>query len=207
MVISSEDKLLEKYWKGFMLIPINDEIKENENWVNLNCISNLAPIYMISNWGRVYNEETKTIIPKNYMYDKDKYITIRLRLINGSHICQQPHRLVCMTFKPILNSNLYEVNHIDGIKFHNWVWNLEWCTRQENVDHSLNNNLVPFGEDRTNSKLTNDQVEQICYLLETGLSTNEIANLIDYPNVKIKSIVNNIRARLSWKSISNKYIF
>lgn len=207
MVISSEDKLLEKYWKGFMLIPINDEIKENENWVNLNCISNLAPIYMISNWGRVYNEETKTIIPKNYMYDKDKYITIRLRLINGSHICQQPHRLVCMTFKPILNSNLYEVNHIDGIKFHNWIWNLEWCTRQENVDHSLNNNLVPFGEDRTNSKLTNDQVEQICYLLEAGLSTNEIANLIDYPNVKIKSIVNNIRARLSWKSISNKYIF
>lgn len=162
---------------------------------------------MISNWGRVCNKETKTIIPKNYMYDKDKYITIRLRLINGSHICQQPHRLVCMTFKPILNSNLYEVNHIDGIKFHNWVWNLEWCTRQENVDHSLNNNLVPFGEDRTNSKLTNDQVEQICYLLEAGLSTNEIANLIDYPNVKIKSIVNNIRARLSWKSISNKYIF
>lgn len=46
------------------------------------------------------------------------------------------HRLVALTFLP--NPNNYQiVNHIDKNKLNNNVENLEWCTIQQNVNHSL----------------------------------------------------------------------
>lgn len=50
------------------------------------------------------------------------------------------HRLVAMTF--IKNQfNLSEINHRDGDKHNNCMWNLEWCTRQENIVHAYKHGL------------------------------------------------------------------
>lgn len=52
------------------------------------------------------------------------------------------HRLVAAAFlekQPTKN----EVNHIDYNKHNNAVSNLEWCTRQENTDHSVEHMRKP----------------------------------------------------------------
>ena len=48
------------------------------------------------------------------------------------------HRLVAYAFldNP---AGLPEVNHIDEIKHHNWVSNLEWCSRAYNVNYGTRN--------------------------------------------------------------------
>jgi hypothetical protein len=46
------------------------------------------------------------------------------------------HRLVAEAFLPNL-ANLPQVNHLNGQKGDNKVWNLEWVTQSRNVRHSL----------------------------------------------------------------------
>ena len=51
------------------------------------------------------------------------------------------HRLIALSF--IKNPNNYpHINHKDGNKQNNFIGNLEWCTRSQNVRHALDNNLL-----------------------------------------------------------------
>lgn len=51
------------------------------------------------------------------------------------------HRLVAETFIPNIK-NLQQVNHIDGNKKNNKVDNLEWCTREYNMQEAFRLGLV-----------------------------------------------------------------
>lgn len=49
---------------------------------------------------------------------------------------QQLHRLILNTFRPILESQLFQVNHIDGNPSNNRLDNLEWVTNSQNIQHA-----------------------------------------------------------------------
>lgn len=89
--------------------------------------------YSIHPDGRVWNHgkeawQSQTMNPNGYM-------KVQLQM-NGE--CSQllVHRLVALHFLP----NPYgheQVNHIDGDKTNNAVGNLEWVSREQNIQHSL----------------------------------------------------------------------
>lgn len=103
-------------------------------------------LYMVSNFGRVkslsrkaYNHFTKERIMTPVLTKKG-YLQVRLhngKTARGFKI----HRLVAKAF--INNSeNKSQVNHIDGNKLNNCVYNLEWCTPKQNMKHAAENKLL-----------------------------------------------------------------
>jgi hypothetical protein len=109
-------------------------------------IVNHEGYYQVSNLGRVKSLERKIyIFNKTNFKLKEKILlshTIskgysRISLlkdkINKKYLV---HRLVAQAFIENTNSNLNQVNHIDGNKKNNEVNNLEWCNNSQNVKHS-----------------------------------------------------------------------
>lgn len=70
----------------------------------------------------------------------------------------------------------YTINHIDGCKTNNPVTNIEYVTPSENKKHAFRLGLqCNKGEQHSQSKLTNVQVEQIRQRVARGESQHSIA--------------------------------
>ncbi|WP_347081088.1 NUMOD4 motif-containing HNH endonuclease, partial [Bacteroides uniformis] len=95
-------------------------------------------------------------------------------LASDGKICKKLiHRLVAEHFLDDWNA-AKEVNHKDGNKHNNRSDNLEMCTRQENVMHSMVHKLRDdYGENSVNAKLTNEQADHIRRLHRSGVMQNE----------------------------------
>lgn len=196
-----------------MLIPENYIAPVPHIWYPIleRVVPNICHNYFVSTWGLIYNGITHRILPQKFMeYETDKYITVCVLLQNGEHEWVQIHRVVMNTFFYREDSDKYEVNHLDGVKYHNWIWNLEWITHSENMEYAVKNNQFKHGEERGNSKLSNSTVERICELIDAGYNNKQIESMLDpksIEHVNIGKILNNIRFGLSWKTFSRKYKF
>ena len=98
-----------------------------------------APDYWIGNNGKIISRRVKDkeLEVKQHHNPKTGYMQAALctdeKKSNGLYgrKTMYPHRLVAQYF--VDNPNDYNtVNHINGIKTHNFVSNLEWCTQQHN---------------------------------------------------------------------------
>ncbi len=98
------------------------------------------PDYQISNLGRVKSLKNRKERMLKLLHNRG-YNQISL-CNNKKNKIYSIHRLVLMTFKPISNSELYQCNHINGIKNDNRVENLEWCTAKENYKHAVKIGLI-----------------------------------------------------------------
>ena len=134
----------------------------NEIWKD---IKGFEGLYQISSFGRVKSliRETRNGHCKkdkiiNGRHDKKGYIHYALRK-NGKAYERKGHRLVAEAF--ILNiNNKSQVNHIDGNKTNNNVYNLEWCTNSENQKHSykLNPNRKNIFKENNPRKKSNNLI-------------------------------------------------
>lgn len=111
------------------------------------------PGYLISNMGRLKSfKRNKVRILKPL---KGKYLHYSLQYGTKYKHCSI-HRLIAIHF--IVNpENKPEVNHKDGNKQNNNIYNLEWATICENRQHAYRTGLQKSGQ----RKLTISQIKEI----------------------------------------------
>lgn len=116
---------------------------------------------------------------------------------NAKHKTFLAHRLVAKHFIPNLE-NKPCVNHKDLDKTNNHVSNLEWCTYQENMNHSDKNGRVHRGDKNPHSVLKEAFIPNIRKLARNGESYPKIANLYGVTRSTIGCVVR----RESWKHVN-----
>lgn len=127
---------------------MSDETKEKEIWKQYP----KYPWIEASNLGRVRTKD-RTIVDKNgkkrfvkgrvlkQHLDNNGYLCVRSR-VNGKLVHLRVHRIVAISFIP--NPNNYpEVNHKDNDRTNATVSNLEWCSKQYNLDYKNNFGTSP----------------------------------------------------------------
>lgn len=138
----------------------------NEIWKD---VPGYEGLYQVSNTGRVKALSVLKYWGKTLQKRKEIIFKPTIRkwgyaevvLSGKTRLNQGVHRLVALAFIPNPD-NKPQVNHKDGNKLNNSVSNLEWATRQEQMDHAISLGLVnSVGESNPNSKLTPAQVLEI----------------------------------------------
>lgn len=170
-------------------------------------VPNVKPFYWISDLGRAFNTNTNRFIPQ---FDDAKrgYLLITLATDNGN-ITKSVHRIVMIEFvgfDPDPKKN--EVDHISGIKYNNSIYNLRWVSGSENITAAYDNGLMPSGEDSPMSILSNDDVRNICQMMQDNVDRHVIYDFIMSKGVSSpSSVFYSIYNRVTWKRISNEYTF
>lgn len=125
--------------------------------------------YLVSSLGRIKSLKWSGIYgkhPEGYIRklrtDSFGYKYVNLKQ-NGKSKRMSVHRAVAMAFIPNPN-NLPQVNHIDEIRDHNSVSNLEWCSvlYNQNYGHRKQKaSASSTGEKNARSILTEEKVNEI----------------------------------------------
>lgn len=156
--------------------------------------------YAVSSDGRVFNIKYKREL-KNKIDSKGYYV-VSLS-VDGKVIDQRAHRLVAAAYVPN-PENLPMVNHLDGNKLNPLYSNLEWTTARGNAEHASRTGLLHAAslENHGKALLTNQQVSEICKLMEDGeVTQSEIANMYGVSESSIREI----RLGNNWTKISSEY--
>lgn len=168
--------------------------------------------YMISSYGRLYDRKTMRIYPCGDMFDNqlspNRYYRVYLRDNDTGRMSVFPiHRVLMLSRYPIANSEDFEVNHLDGIKCHNWEWNLEWVTPKENIRHAFDTGLAKTGEFHQEAKHTEKEIRLLCELISKGYTNSQIAEMVTLsnPSVNIMNTLSNLRRKHCWTKISDEY--
>ena len=178
-----------------------------EEWAPIDNDRVKKGMYEVSNAGRVRN--TKGHILKQHLMNQG-YPMVSLISSNqeqAKYVNQLTHRLVASAFVDKPDDNFNVVNHLDGIKTNPKYTNLEWTDHSHNVNHAIENGLMPniVGEKQHMAKLTNEQVVTICEILQSG-DYHDYADILNRIGMSVtdnnKDLIGNIKRRIAWKHIS-----
>lgn len=182
-----------------------DSIKEEFKQIT---IGNIYIPYLISSFGRVfslyYNYSDKLRIHElKTSYSKRGYKRVTIS-INKKVFSFQIHVLVAKHFIKNKHKNRTQVNHKNGIKDFNYVWNLEWVTPQENIIHAESTGLRThcYGENHPSNIYNNDIIHLVCQLLEENILNPD--QIVEASSVN-RTMVYNIYKKKAWLFISSDY--
>jgi hypothetical protein len=127
------------------------------------------------------------------------YLSISLPCDRGKYRWHYTHRFVAPAFIPN-PKHKPEVNHKTAYRFDPRMGNLEWVTRQGNVDHAISNGLVagPQGSKCKLSKLIEADVADVRERLNAGESHLSVADIYTVHKRTIKDI----DRRKTWKHVA-----
>lgn len=152
--------------------------------------------YCVTDDGAIYSLKSKKFL--NLQYNDNGYVVVTLRK-DGKTKTLRIHRLVALMYLRDSYFDGAHVNHIDGDKTNNNVQNLEWVTRQENMRHAYDNDLV-LSKPKI---LSDDDLHLICQSLEQGSRVVDVAKMFSVDRETIDRIY---RGTL-FKHISYEYDF
>lgn len=173
---------------------------DNEEW---RAIVGYGGLYEVSSMGRVRSLGAHGKYGKS---NEAKILTAsvgRIYLKLNLSVCgivntYTIHRLVCETFiGPRPEEN--HINHKNGNKLDNRAENLEYCTPSQNTQHAYDNGFhSQLGSKNARSKLSENDVLQICGLFKEGLKDRQIGVMFGVGRVAI----NDIRRGARWSHLT-----
>lgn len=160
-------------------------------------VEGVLPIYIVSDWGRIYDTSNNVFLSQ--YEDARGYFQVYLKTSNGSK-CKPIYRIVIIEFcgyDP--NPDRNHVDHVSAVKSNNSIYNLRWLTKAENTQAALDLGLLT-------RKLSDNDVRQICEMLQNGIPRDEILKFISSKGFSHpKTVFYNIYNRTGWTRISNEY--
>ena len=151
-------------------------------------------LYQVSNFGRVKSFQHK--YPRIMRADQQSkgYMQVHLHK-NGSSKNFGVHTLVAKAFCPNPENKL-EVDHRNGDKTNNCVWNLGWATRKENTDRAYSLGLIKVKRG-TQCHYAKLKAEDVFYIRENpdNLTEKELAEKFNVSRETIKRV----RAGVTYK--------
>ena len=164
-------------------------------------VKSLGENYFINRKGQLYSEPrmgSKGGILKEQNGEFYKFYRVSVK---GKTKNVLTHRLLGECFIPN-PENKPQINHIDGNKHNNSLDNLEWCTNQENIKHSIETGLKDLsfnkGENNSRSILDNQKVREIKNKLKSGFRNIDLATKY---NVS-QQLICDIKKYRRWKDIT-----
>lgn len=158
-------------------------------------IPDLGGLYQACPTGRIWSTRSRKYL-KPWITENGYYQVV----VRGKGL--RVHRLVALAYIPNPAGKPF-INHKNGVKTDNRVENLEWCTRQENAQHSIHvlghwvNNRGTKG---CNAKLTDNQVYEMRDLKNEGFSYSRLSRIF---NVSPQTVVAIVKRR-NWGHLPAK---
>jgi hypothetical protein len=154
-------------------------------------------VYLFSNKGNVKNSITGQVLKQQV--NSNGYLGVNVIFNKRGRRFAFVHRLCMETFLSYTgyDNYFYEVNHIDGNKQNNDIRNLEWLTRQENLEHARINRLTKKAMDVKVGlqKILDSDIIDMKELYNLGYSSADIAKSYNISPTYCGKIVNN-KARI-----------
>lgn len=163
--------------------------------------------YMASNYGLIFDTKNNKLVSQFKYRDENqnkiKYY-YRVNVVDDNEIkhCARVNRLVLMAFCPLEDYSSVESNHKNLDTENNCLYNLEWVTHLENVQHyckSINSDII----------YTDEIVHAICKCICKGMPYADISKTVLGKDIndQIMAYICAIRNGRIRTDISNQYTF